>query len=79
MVYSLYNVSLIKSATEELYWRDRTGEIYTKPGVKVTITHEDSVVVGEQLLADPEMETVRLRKATGTTRVEEKRSEKSAD
>ena len=65
--------------TEELYWRDRTGKIYTTPGVKVTITYEDSVVVGEQLFADPELETVRLRKAAGTTRVEEKGSEKSAD
>ena len=66
--------------TEELYWRDRTGKIYTSRGVKVTITYEDSVIVGEQLLADPKLETVRLREMTGvTTRVEEKGSERSAD
>lgn len=66
--------------TEELYWRDRTGKIYTESGVKVTITNEDSVVVGERLLADPELETVKLRSMTGvTTRVEEEVSEKSAD
>ena len=65
--------------TEELYWRDRTGKIYTEAGVKVTITYEDSVIVGEQLLADPELETARLRKMAGTTWVEDKGSEKSAD
>ena len=66
--------------TEELYWRDRTGKIYTESGVKVTITNEDSVVVGERLLADPKLETVKLRSMTGiTTRVEEEVSEKSAD
>ncbi len=65
--------------TEELYWRDRTGKIYTAQGVKVTITHEDSVIVGEQLLAYPELETVRLKKVVGTTWVDEKGSEKSAD
>jgi len=65
--------------TEELYWRDRTEKIYTPKGVKVTITHENSVIVGEQLLADPRLETVKLRKMTGITRVEEKESEKSAD
>ena len=51
--------------TEELYWRDQTGKIYTLPGVKVTITHEDSVIVGEQLEADPELETARLKYGSG--------------
>jgi LPS export ABC transporter protein LptC len=65
---------------EEIHWRDRTGKIYTSPGVKVTITYKDSVMFGEQLLADPRLETVRMRKFTGvTTRVEEEGSEKSAD
>lgn len=58
--------------TEELYWRDQTGKIYTLPGVKVTITYEDSVIVGEQLEADPEMETATLKYGTGTIRSEEK-------
>ncbi len=66
--------------TEELHWRDRTGKIYTSPGVEVTITHKDSVIVGEELIASPRFETVRLRKMTGiTTRMEEKESETSAD
>lgn len=65
--------------TEELYWRDRTGKIYTLPGVKVTITHEDSVIVGEQLLADPKLETVRLKKMTGITWAEEEESEESSE
>ena len=52
--------------TEELYWRDRTGKIYTLPGVKVTITYEDSVIVGEELDADPELETAKLKDVTGT-------------
>ena len=65
--------------TEKLHWRDRTGKIYTPRGVKVTITHENSVIVGEELLADPKLEIVKLKKVTGITRVEEKESEKSAD
>ena len=65
--------------TEEIYWRDRAGKIYTLPGIKVTITYEDSVIVGEELEADPELETARLRNMTGITRTEEKESDKSAD
>ncbi len=57
--------------TEELYWRDRTGKIYTLPGVEVTITYEDSVIVGEELDADPELETAKLKDVTGTIRSEE--------
>ncbi len=56
--------------TEELYWRDRTGKIYTLPGVEVTITYEDSVIVGEELEADPELETAKLKDVTGTIRSE---------
>ncbi len=66
--------------TEELHWSDRTGKIYTSPGMKVTIIHEDSVIVGEDLMARPRLDTVRLRNMTGiTTRMEEKESETSAD
>ncbi len=66
--------------TEELHWNDRTGKIYTSPGMKVTIIHEDSVIVGEELMARPRLDTVRLRNITGvTTRMEEKESEISAE
>jgi LPS export ABC transporter protein LptC len=65
-------------AAEEIYWRDGTGKIYTLPGIEVTITYEDSVIVGEELEADPELETVELKNITGITRPEEKESEKPA-
>ena len=64
-------------ATEEIYWRDRTGKIYTLPGAKVTITYEDSVIVGEELEADPKLETWEMKNVTGVTK--EKQSEKSAE
>ena len=64
---------------EEIYWREGTGKIYTLPGVKVTITYEDSIIVGEELEADPELETATLKNITGTTRAEEKESEKLAE
>ena len=65
--------------TEELYWRDARGRIYTPPGVEVTITQEDSVVVGEELDADPGLETVQLSNATGISSSEGKGSEEPAD
>ena len=65
--------------TEEIYWRDRTGKLYTLPGIEVTITHEGSVIVGEELEADPELEIATLKSATGITRAEEKESEKLED
>lgn len=65
-------------AAEEIYWRDGTGKIYTLPGIEVTITYEDSVIVGEELKADPELEIVELKNITGITRPEEKESEKPA-
>jgi len=58
--------------TEEIYWRDRTGKLYTMPGVKVTITHEDTVIVGYELESDPELDTANLKSVTGITRAEEK-------
>ena len=61
--------------TEELYWRDRTGKLYTLPGVKVTITYEDSVIYGEELEADPELETAKLKDVTGTIRSNESAEE----
>jgi len=61
--------------TEELYWRDRAEKLYTLPGVKVTITYEDSVIVGEELEASPELETAELKNVTGISRSEEKESE----
>lgn len=57
---------------EEIYWRDSTGKIYTLPGIKVTITHEDSVIFGEELEADPELEIAELKNITGIDRVEGK-------
>ena len=60
-----------KLITEELYWRDQTGKIYTLPGVEVTITYEDSVIVGEQLEADPELETATLKYGSGRIKKKE--------
>jgi len=57
---------------EEIYWSDSEKKIYTLPGTKVTIVYKDSTVVGEELNAWPETETVRLKNVTGVTRVEEK-------
>jgi LPS export ABC transporter protein LptC len=65
--------------TEEIYWNDRKGKLYTLPGIMVTITYEDSVIVGEELEADPELETATLKNATGVTRSEEKQSENPED
>jgi len=65
--------------TEEIYWREGTGKIYTLPGIKVTITYEDSVIVGEELKADPELETLELKSITGITRAKERESEKLAE
>ncbi|MBD3185044.1 LPS export ABC transporter periplasmic protein LptC [Candidatus Poribacteria bacterium] len=62
--------------SEELYWRDKPGRIYTPPGIKVTIYYEDSIIVGEELDADPELETATLRNITGVTKSEEKSDEK---
>ena len=64
---------------EEIYWREGSGKIYTLPGVKVTITYEDSVIVGEELEADPKLENVKLKNITGITRSEVKESEKLAE
>lgn len=61
---------------EEVFWRDKPGEIYTLPGVEVTITKSKSVLVGEELVADPELETARLKSVTGVIHAEEKESEK---
>jgi LPS export ABC transporter protein LptC len=66
-------------AAEEIYWREGTGKIYTLPGIEVTITYEDSVIVGEELEADPELETVELKSITGITRAKERESEKLAE
>ena len=63
--------------TEEIHWRDMTGKLYTLPGVKVTIIYEDSVIVGDELEADPNLETAKLKNMTGVTRSEEKKSENS--
>jgi len=65
--------------TEEIYWRDITERIYTLPGIKVTLTFEDSVIVGEELEANPELETWSLKRMTGITRAEEKESENAED
>jgi LPS export ABC transporter protein LptC len=61
--------------TDELYWQDRANRMYTLPGVKVTINYEDSVIVGEELEADPGLEVASLKKVIGITRVEEEESE----
>ena len=58
---------------EEIYWREGSGKIYTLPGVEVTITYEDSVIVGEELEADPKLESVRLKNITGITRSEKEK------
>ena len=63
--------------TEEIHWRDATGKLYTLPGVKATIIYEDSVIVGDELEADPNLETAKLKNMTGVTRSEEKKSENS--
>ena len=65
--------------TEEIYWSDRKGKLYTLPGIVVTINYEDSVIVGEELEADPELETATLKNTTGVTRSEEKQSENPED
>lgn len=59
-------------SAQEVYWRENTGKIYTLPGVKVRITYEDSIVIGEELEADPDLETVKLKNIEGITRKEEK-------
>ena len=59
--------------TNEIYWSESEKQIYTMPGVKVTIVYKDSKVTGEELDARPQLETVELKNVVGiTTRVEEK-------
>lgn len=62
---------------DEVCWREKIGRIYTPPGVKVTIVYEDSVIVGEQLIADPKLETAKLKNITGVTRPKEEKGERS--
>lgn len=59
---------------DEIHWREGSGKIYTLPGVKVTITYEDSVIAGEELEADPKLEIVRLKNITGITRPEKEKN-----
>jgi hypothetical protein len=47
------------------------------PGTEVTITYEDSVIMGEELEAYPKQETWEMKNVIGVT--EEKQSEKSAE
>jgi LPS export ABC transporter protein LptC len=56
---------------DEVYWSDRNSKIYTLPGVKVTISYEDSVIVGEELEADPELESASMKDITGITKKED--------
>jgi LPS export ABC transporter protein LptC len=57
--------------TSELYWSENDKRIYTMPGVKVTIVYKDSKIIGEELDARPQLETVELKNVVGiTTRVE---------
>jgi LPS export ABC transporter protein LptC len=57
--------------TSELYWSENDKRIYTMPGVKATIVYKDSKIIGEELDARPQLETVELKNVVGiTTRVE---------
>jgi len=61
---------------QEVYWSESRGKIYSLPGVKVKMVYENSVVTGEELEADPNSETARLKNVEGTAHAEEKINEK---
>ncbi len=60
---------------QEVFWSESRGKVYTKPGVKVKIVYEDTVINGEELEADPKLETASLKNVEGTARAEEKADE----
>lgn len=55
--------------TDEIYWRESEKKIYTMPGKRVTIYYKDSIIIGEELDARPELETVALKNVKGVTKV----------
>jgi LPS export ABC transporter protein LptC len=61
---------------QEAYWSESRGKIYTLPGVKVKMIYKDSVIYGEELEADPKLETANLKNVEGTANAEENINEK---
>lgn len=65
--------------TDELHWQDREGKIFAPN--KVKIVRGDSVMFGEEMEADPELESVTLEKVDFSIypkdeKIEQKRDEK---
>jgi LPS export ABC transporter protein LptC len=52
---------------DEVYWSENQKKLYTLPGVRVTIVYKGSTVIGEELDARPQRETVELQNVIGTT------------
>lgn len=61
--------------TQEVYWSESRGKIYTLPNTKVKMIYKDSIVNGEELSIDPEMETADLKNVQGISRGEERINE----
>jgi LPS export ABC transporter protein LptC len=59
--------------TDEAFWSEDNKSLFTMPGVKVKIVYKDSTIIGEELDARPNYETVEMKNATGVTKkMEEK-------
>ena len=73
---STYNVKMTKNVkgvlsdggrltTDEIYWSESDKRIYTLPGTKVTIVYKGFTIMGEELEARPDLQTVSLKNITG--------------